>query len=45
MDGLGPLSTAGLVTIRLAASYPGLGGLRVVEVGTVRANPTFTGAR
>jgi len=45
MDRLGPLSTAGLVTIRAAASYPGLGGLRVVEVGTVRANPTFTGAR
>lgn len=45
MDRLGPLSTAGLVTIRAAASYPGLGGLRVVEVGTVRANPIFTGAQ
>lgn len=45
LDRLGPLSTAGLVTIRAAASYPSLGGVRVVEVGTVRANPTFTGAR
>ncbi|MBX9661350.1 MAG: hypothetical protein K2X00_22565 [Nitrospiraceae bacterium] len=45
LDRLEPLSTAGLVTIRAAASYPSLGGVRVVEVGTVRANPTFTGAR
>jgi prepilin-type N-terminal cleavage/methylation domain-containing protein len=45
MDRLGPLSTAGLVTIRAAASYRALGSVRVVEVGTVRANPTFTGAR
>lgn len=45
MDRLGPLSTAGLVTIRAAASYPGLGGARVVEVGTLRANPTFIGVR
>lgn len=45
MDRPGPLSMAGLVVIRAAASYPALGGLRVVEVGTVRANPTFIGAR
>ena len=45
MDRLGPLSTAGFVTIRAAASYQALGSVRVVEVGTVRANPTFTGAR
>ena len=45
LDRLGPLGTAGLVTIRAAASYPALGGVRVVEVGNVRANPTFTGAR
>ncbi|MCC6140046.1 MAG: hypothetical protein IT389_05440 [Nitrospira sp.] len=45
MDRLGPLNTAGLVTIRAAASYPAFGGVRVVEVGTVRANPAFTGAR
>lgn len=44
-DRLGPLRTAGLVTIRAVASYPALGGVGVVEVGTVRANPTFTGAR
>jgi hypothetical protein len=45
MDRLGPLSTAGWVTIRAAASYQAFGGVRVVELGTVRANPTFTGAR
>lgn len=45
MDRLGPLSTASLVTIRAVASYPGLGGARVVEVGTLRANPTFIGVR
>lgn len=45
LDRPGPLSMAGWVTIRAAASYPSLGGVRVVEVGTVRANPTFTGAR
>ncbi|SPP64884.1 type IV pilus modification PilV family protein [Nitrospira lenta] len=45
MDRLGPLGTAGLVTIRAAASYPGLGAVRMVEVGTVRANPAFTGSR
>lgn len=45
MDRLGPLTTAGFVTIRAAASYPGLGGTRVVELGTVRANPAFAGVR
>ena len=45
MDHPGPLSMAGLVTIRAAASYQAFGGVRVVEVGTVRANPAFTGAR
>ncbi len=45
MDRPGPLNMAGWVTIRAAASYPALGGVRVVELGTVRANPTFTGAR
>jgi type II secretory pathway pseudopilin PulG len=45
MDHLGPLSTAGFVTIRAAASYPGLGGARIVEVGTLRTNPTFIGIR
>lgn len=44
-DPLGPLNTAGLVTIRAVAAYPGIGGARLVEVGTVRANPTFTGVR
>jgi len=45
MDRLGPLSTAGFVTIRAAASYQGFGGARTVEVGTLRANPTFIGVR
>lgn len=45
MDRLGPFTTAGFVTIRAAASYSGLGGTRVVELGTVRANPAFAGVR
>jgi prepilin-type N-terminal cleavage/methylation domain-containing protein len=45
MDRSGPLSTAGLVTIRAVASYPGPGGARIVEVGTLRANPAFIGLR
>lgn len=45
MDRRGPLAAAGFVTIRAAASYPGLGGPRIVELGTVRANPTFAGMR
>ena len=45
MDRPGPLSTVGRVMIRAAASYPGLGGVRIVEVGTMRANPAFVGAR
>ncbi len=45
MDRLGPLNTVGFVTIRAAASYPGLGGTRIVEVGTVRANPAFAGVQ
>ena len=44
-DPVGPLATAGLVTIRAAASYPALGDRKTVEVGTVRANPIFTGVR
>lgn len=44
-DRSGPLTTAGFVTIRATASYPGLGGMRIVELGTVRANPAFTGVR
>lgn len=42
---LGPLSAAGVVTIRAVASYQGFGGLRTVEMGTMRANPAFTGMR
>lgn len=42
---IGPLATAGLVTIRAAASYPSFGGMKTVEVGTARANPIFTGVR
>lgn len=45
MDRPGPLSTAGLVTIRATASYPAVAGPRTVEVGTLRANPAFTGPR
>lgn len=45
LDRLGPLSTAGFVTIRAKALYQGLGGVRSVEIGTLRANPTFTGVR
>lgn len=45
LDRLGPLSTAGSVTIRAAASYQGLSGVQTVEVGTVRANPRFVGVR
>lgn len=44
-DSIGPLATAGVVTIRAAASYPSFGGAKTVEMGTVRANPTFTGVR
>lgn len=45
MDRLGPLNTAGFVTIRAAATYSALGGTRIVEIGTVRANPMFAGVR
>ena len=42
--GPGPLSVAGMVTIRAMASYPGLGEQkRDVQVATLRANPTFVG--
>ncbi len=45
-DGPGPLSAAGMVTIRAVASYPGLGGhKRDVQVATLRTNPNFVGQR
>jgi prepilin-type N-terminal cleavage/methylation domain-containing protein len=44
-DRVGPLATAGFVTIRVAASYESLEGTRTVKVGTVRANPAFAGSR
>jgi prepilin-type N-terminal cleavage/methylation domain-containing protein len=45
-DGPGPLSAAGMVTIRAVASYPGLGEhKREVQVATLRANPNFVGQR
>lgn len=44
-DHASPLAAAGFVTIRVAASYKGLGGIRTVTIGTVRANPVFVGSR
>ena len=45
-DRAGALSTAGLVTLKAMASYPGLHGQRKeVRVVSIRANPTFVGAR
>lgn len=45
-DGPGPISAAGLVTIRAVASYPGLGGQQKdVQLATLRTNPNFVGQR
>lgn len=45
-DGPGPISAAGLVTIRAVASYPGLGGQKKdVQLATLRTNPNFVGQR
>lgn len=45
-DRPGPLSAAGMVTIRGVASYSGLGEQkREVHMATLRANPSFVGQR
>jgi prepilin-type N-terminal cleavage/methylation domain-containing protein len=44
-DRRGPLNAAGAVVIFATASYMGSGGWHDVPMGTVRANPTYVGAR